>query len=173
MTIDTSRREKSTLRKALITITAVAAMCLGSTAMAAAHGGGGHAGGFGGGFGGGHIGGFGGGHIGGFGGGFGGGHIGGFGGAGISAAHGGGAAFAPRTAAPMFSGRVHDFDGNSFARNTFARGRSHDHFNHHRFGYGFGGPYYDYDGPYCDYGYGYGYDSCCIDDGVQCYAYQY
>lgn len=106
-------------RKTLITMTAVAAMCLGSTAMAAAHGGGGgHAGGFGGGFAGGHVGGFTGGHVG------------GFGGAGIPAAHGGGVAFAPRSAAPLVSGRVHDRSGNSFASNTFARGRGHDHFNH-------------------------------------------
>jgi hypothetical protein len=164
MTIDTSRREKSTLRKALITITAVAAMCLGSTAMAAAHGGGGgHAGGFGGGFGGGHVG--------GFGGGFGGGHVGGFGGAGILAAHGGGAAFAPRAAASIVSGRVRDRSGNSFAGNTFARGRGHDHFNHHHFGYGFGGPYYDDGGPYYDDGDGD--DTCSIYDDVQCFADQY
>jgi hypothetical protein len=141
MTINTSRREKSTLRKALITITAVAAMCLGSTAMAAAHGGG-HAGGFAGG------------------------HVGGFGGAGIVAGHGGGAAFAPRAAAPIVNGRVQDRSGNSFVRKTFAWGHGRDHFHHRHFGYGFGGPYYDCGGPY----YEHGYDSCCIDNDAQCYA---
>jgi hypothetical protein len=99
------------LRKALITATAIAAMGVGSTAMAM-HGSGSS-------------------------------HVGGFGGAGIAAAHGGGAAFAPRATTPMVGGRVHGWAGNSFGRNTFAWGHGHDHFHHRGFEYGFGGPYYD------------------------------
>jgi hypothetical protein len=154
------------LRKTLITLTAVAALGVGSTAMAAhgggGGGGGGHGGGGGGGFGGGgHGGGFGGG--GGFAGarGFGGG--GGFAGGGW---HGGNAGpmmmrggsvgpvtrGGPMTTAPV-RGPVQGWNG---PRNNLAWGMRghHDHFhnrfrNRNFFAFGFGGPYYDY-----------AYDSC-------------
>lgn len=138
------------LRKTLITMTAIAALGVGSPAMAA-HGGGG--------FGGGRAGGFGGSHLG------------GFAGPGIAAAHGGGSAFA-HAAAPMVSGRVHGWTGNTVGRSDFAGGRGRDHF-HRRFGHGFGGPYYDFGGSYDDSAYG----SCWTYDGVQwvyaCGDYQY
>jgi hypothetical protein len=148
------------LRKTLVTLTAVAALGVGSAAMAA-HGGGGGGGG-----GGGHGGGFGG--SGGFGGG--GGFAGaahGFGGGGGFAGggwHGGSAgpmmmrggpmASAPtvggRSAtvtAPMAGGRVQGWSRNAWVHDHF-----HDHFHdrfHHRFhnrffAFGFGGPIYDY-----------------------------
>jgi len=127
------------LRKTLVTLVSVAALGLGSVAMAA-HGGGG------------------GGGIGGGGAGFaGGGSRSGFGGAGLGTMsrsgarplmmnggnmgpiHGG-----PMATAPMTAGRVHGWSGPMAWHN-------HDHF-HHRFhnrnffAFGFGGPIYDYAG---------------------------
>jgi hypothetical protein len=138
------------LRKTVFTLTAVAALAVGSTAMAM-HGGGGSGGGHGGGWGGG-------GHGGGFGGG--GGWHGGVGGAGLAAVHGGGMGPMMRggpVTAPMVGGRVQGWNRNTFGRGNLAWGhdhfRDHDHF-HHRFHnrfFAFGG------GPYL---YDYGYDSC-------------
>ena len=143
------------LRKVLITLMAVAALGVGSTAMA--RGGGGHGGSFGGG--GGHGGGFGGG--GGHGGGFAGSsasHGGGFGGGAMRGGgightvHGGG-----MVRAPMVSGRVQGFSGRTFNRNNFAFNRGFRDHRHHRFhnrnvfAFGFAGPFV------ADYGY---YDNC-------------
>ena len=150
------------LRKILIATTAVAAMCVGSPAMAM-HGGGGFAGG------GGHVASFAGGgsHVSSFGGG-GGWHAGNFGGDRIAGVHGGGAGpmmthggTGPAIIAPPVNGRDHGWNGNVFGRNGFAweRGRDHfhDHFHHHHFfANGFAGSYYDYD-----------YDSCWAYDGRQ------
>jgi hypothetical protein len=135
------------LRKILIATTAIAAMCVGSAALAM-HGGSG------------------GGHVGSLGGGGGGWH----GGGGMAAVHGGGvgpmmmhggAGIGRAVTAPMVNGRDRGWNGNNVSRNSFAWARSHnhfhDHFHHHRsFAYGFGGPYYDS-----------GYDSCWTYDGPQ------
>jgi hypothetical protein len=128
------------LRKTLMTLTAVAALGVGSAAMAA---GGGHGGGGGGGHGGGGWGGGGGGWSGGA-------------RAGVAAMPGGGAGpmmmhggnmgsirGGPMTAAPMTGGRVQGWGG----RTAWGRDHFHDHF-HHRFHnrnffvFGLGG--YDY-----------------------------
>ena len=122
------------LRKTLITLTAIAALGVGSTAMAM-HGGGG-----------------GGGHGGGWGGG--GGHGWGGGGAGFAAMHGSMMHAGPMVTAPMTGGRVQGWSGRTISRNT-AWGvhdhfdHFHDHFHHrfhHRnfFAFGFGGPINDY-----------------------------
>ena len=109
------------LRKTLVTLTAIAALSLGSTAMAA-HGGGGGGGG-------GHAAGFGGG-----GGGFG----------------GGGDGRAGVAAVPGSAGGLRIQGSRTFNRNNFAFDRDHDRFNHrfhhnrNFFAFGFGGPYYDY-----------------------------
>ena len=128
------------LRKTLVALVSVAALGLGSAAMAA-HGGGG---------GGGHGGGGGGGP------GFGGGSFGGVGRAGVAAMPGGSAGpmmmhggnmgqiRGGPTAAPI-AGRVQGWNG---PRNNFAG--MHNHHDHHRFhnrnflALGFGGPIYDY-----------------------------
>ena len=116
------------LRKTLIALIAVAALGVGSAAMARGGGGGG----------GGHGGGFGGGHAGG-----------GWGGHGMAAMHGG---WSGRGMAPMrggwggragaFSGR--HFVGRPFARHAFFHNRLHRR-NAFFFGAGFAGPWYGYD----------------------------
>jgi hypothetical protein len=158
------------LRQTLITLTAVAALGIGSTAVAAhsgGGGGGGHGGGGGGWGGGGHGGGFGGG--GGFAGArsFGGG--GSFAGGGWRGGNAGpmmmrGGSVGPvtrgtMTAAPV-RGPVQGWNG---PRNNFAMRdhHFHDHFhnrfrNRNFFAFGFGGPFYDY-----------AYDSCWIYYGWQ------
>jgi hypothetical protein len=140
------REEDIMLRKTLATLTAIAALGLGSTAMAMHGGGGGHGGG---GWGGGGHGG------GGWGGGVGAG----------AAMHGTGVApmmmhASPMTTAPTTGGRMPSMTAMSAApgraqgwngRNNFAWG-SHNHFHdrfhhfHNRnfFAFGFGGPIYDY-----------------------------
>ena len=124
------------LRKTLITITAIATLGVGSTAIAM-HGGGGGGGG-----GGGHGG-------GGWGGG---GHGSGWGG-GSAAMHGSGMG-RPMTAAPMVGGRVQGWGGRTVSRSNLAWGHDHDHFHHkfHNrfFAFGVAGPYL----------YDYGYNSC-------------
>jgi hypothetical protein len=125
------------LRKTLITMTAIAAMCAGSPVLAM-HGGGG------GGFGGAHVGGFGGGHVGGFSGG----HPSGFGGGGFAPHGAGPLSIGPRAAAPIGAAGAHGRPGNNLGRNGFALRQGRDHFHdrfHHRgfYAYGFGGPYYD------------------------------
>jgi len=122
------------LRKTLITLTAIAALCVGSTAMAM-HGGGG-----GGGWGGGN-------------------HSAGIRGPSIGAMHGSGGGpmmmhGGPMVTAPTVRGPVQGWSGRTLSRNT-AWGvhnhfdHFHDHFHHrfhHRnfFAFGFAGPIYDY-----------------------------
>jgi hypothetical protein len=143
------------LRKTLVALTAIAALGLGSAAMAAHGGGGGGGHGGGGGGGGGFAGaahGFGAGGGGFAGGGWHGGSAGPMmmrGGSVGPVTRGG-----PMTTAPMAGGRTQGWNGRSFSRNNFAFDRNHDRF-HHRFrnnrffAFGFGGPIYDY-----------AYDSC-------------
>ena len=123
------------LRTTLITLTAIAALGVGSAAMAM-HGGGG-----------------GGGHGGGGGGG-------GFGGGGAAAMHGAGAGpmmmhggsmgrAGPMTAAPIAGGRVQGWGGRTawgFHDRFHDHFHDHFHFRHHNrfFAFGFGGPIYDY-----------------------------
>lgn len=137
------------LRKAFITLTAVAGLGIASTAMAAmggGHGGGGMASG------------------GGMMGGSGLGRGGSFGAAGIAAMPGGGARSmmmhggnigpmtrgGPITTAPMAGGRVQNWSGRTaWGFHDRFHDRFHDHFHHrfhHRnfFAFGFGGPVYDY-----------------------------
>jgi hypothetical protein len=138
------------LRKTFFTLVSVAALGLGSAAMAARGGGGGGGGG-------GHGSG-GGGHVGGGGWGGGGGGWSGGGRASVAAMPGGSAGpmmihggnmdsirGSPMATAPMTSGRVQGWGG----RTAWGRDHFHDHF-HHRFrnrnffAFGFGGPIYDY-----------------------------
>jgi hypothetical protein len=156
------------LRQTLITLTAVAALGIGSTAMAA------HGGGVGG-----HGGGGGGGHWGGGGGGFGGGGAfagaRSFGGGGYAGGgwRGGSAgpmmmrgSMGPVTRGPITTAAVRGpVQGWNGPRNNLAMGmrdhRFHDHFhnrfrNRNFFAFGFGGPFYDY-----------AYDSCWIYYGWQ------
>jgi hypothetical protein len=111
------------LRKTLITLTAIAALSVGSTAMAM-HGGGGG----------------------------GGGHGWGGGRANFSAMRGPMMHAGPMVTAPMTAGRIQGWSGRTFSRTDTAWG-VHDHFQnrfHHRFhhrnffAFGFGGPTYDY-----------------------------
>ena len=141
------------LRKTLITLMAVTALGVGSTAMAmhGGGGGGGHGGGGGGGGGGGYAG---GGHGGGYvGGGHGGGYV-GSGGAGVAAAragamgpmmmHGTGGTGPMMHGSKMVTAPMTGSQG--WSRNAWGK---HDHHFHHRFhkrffAFGFGGPIYDY-----------------------------
>jgi hypothetical protein len=159
---------ETSMRKKILAIAAVLALCaapMSTSALAMGHGGGGFGGGghFGGGFGGGHFGGgFGGGH---FGGGVGAGHFGGgIGHIGGGFGRGFGRGFAGRGfAGHAFAGR--GFAGRGFGRfdHRFALRRGFGRFG--GLGLGLGGLYGYWDGyPYC-YGAPYYYSNACYPYG--------